>query len=156
MIQVVLSVQYHFFEEFNLKNIIEIKSICSSSIKGHFQNVYSSTGMLIVFYVYRQYSSLNVTVNVSYTRCQAVRIHACILFETCRLLYLINLSPIRETCWEDQQYKLIAITDKRLRTSDPQMHMFVPVPSNQEGCIVLQMTTDPQFKPSTPWTSVLQ
>ena len=136
-----------FFEEINLKNITEIKSICSSSYEGHFQNVYSSTGrMFIVFYAYRKYSSLNVTVNVSYTRCQSVRIHACILFETCLRRYIMNLSPIRETCFEDHQYKLIAITDKRLRASDPQMHIFAPVPSGEdEDCAILQMTTDPQF-----------
>ena len=135
-----------FFEDFKLKSITEIKTICSSSIEGHFQNVYSSTGrMLIVFYAYKEYSSLNVTVNVSYTRCQSLRIHACVLFETCLRRYIINLLPIRETCWEDHQYKLIAITDKRLRTSDPQMHMFTHVPSSEENCTILQMTTDPQF-----------
>ena len=82
---------------------------------------------------------------MSYTRCQSVRIHACVLFETCLRRYIISLLPIRETCWEDHQYKLIAITDKRLRTSDPQMHMFTHVPSSEENCTMLQMTADPQF-----------
>ena len=135
------------YEVFNLKNITEIKSICSASREGHFQNVYSPTSrMLIVFYAYREYSSLNVTVNVSYTRCQLVRIQSCILFETCLRRYIMNLSPIRETCCENHQHKLIAITDKRLRTSDPQMHIFAPVPSGEDkDCTILQMTTDPQF-----------
>ena len=130
-----------FFEYSNLQNITEIKSICSSSIEGHFQNVYSSTGsMLIVFYAYREYSSLNVTVNVSYTRCQSVRIQSCILFEICLQHY--NLKRTRQSCWKGLQYTLRALEDMRLKTKYPQMHIFGHAPS--EGCIILQMTTDPQ------------
>ena len=130
-----------FFEESYLKNITEIKSICSSSIERHFQNVYSSTGrMLIVFYAYKEYSSLNVIVNVSYTRCQSVRIQSYILFEICLQHY--KPTRTREGCWKDQQYTLLAMRDKRLKTRYPQMHVFGHAPS--EGCIILQMTNDPQ------------
>ena len=130
-----------FFEESYLKNITEIKSICSSSIEGHIQNVYLSTGrMLFVFYAYKEYSSLDVTANVSYTRCQSVRIQSCILLEICLQHY--KLTRTSETCWEDQQYTLMAMRDKRLKTRYPQMHVFGKAPS--KGCIILQMTNDPQ------------
>ena len=130
-----------FFEYSNLQNITEIKSICSSSHEGHFQNVYSSTGsLLIVFYAYRGYGSLNVTVNVSYTRCQSVRIQSCILFEICLQHY--NLKGTRQSCWKDQQYTLRALRDKRLKTNYPQIHIFGHAPS--EDCIILQMINDPQ------------
>ena len=107
-----------FHEDFKLKSITEIKTICSSSIEGNIQNVYSPTGrVFIVFYSYKEYSSLNVTVNVSYTRCQSVRIHACVLFETCLRRYIISLLPIRETCWEDHRQ-----TTADVRSPDAHVH----------------------------------
>ena len=134
-----------FFEDLNWKNITEIKSLCSSSYEGYLQNVYSSTGrMLVVFYSYKEYSSLNVTVNVSYTSCKSVRIQSCILFETCLQLY--KITEQRTKCWEDQKYKLMAIPDKRLKTRYPQMHIFGPVPG--VGCTILQMISDPQYSPA--------
>ena len=103
--------------------------------------MYSSTGrMLFVFYAYKEYSSLNVTANVSYTRCQSVRIQSCILLEICLQHY--KLARTSENCWEDQQYTLMAMRDKRLKTRYPQTHVFGKAPS--KGCIILQMTNDPQ------------